>query len=154
MQIVVTPGMKLEDIEKMHILNTFKYCGGDRAKTAHCLGVSIRTIGNKLEQYKKEDEKEGKRLDEVKRQREEFQQRQRGIHPAQFGQASSALRSFDLRPEEGGFQSTTEVKSQSEMPLPERQEVQNVLPNEATNLHSQKSRRPIPREDGFSGPGI
>ncbi len=154
MQIVVTPGMKLEDIEKMHILSTFKYCGGDRAKTANCLGISIRTVGNKLEQYKKEDEKEEKRLDAIKRERAEFLLRQRGIHPAQFGQASSAERSFDIRFEGDGFQSTPKAGAEQAMSVSERQEVQGVLSEQVTDLNSKKSRTRLPREDGFSGPGL
>lgn len=150
MQIIVTPGMKMADIEKMHILNTFRYCNGDRAKMAACLGIAIRTVGNKLEQYREEDEKEEKRLNDVKREREEFLQRQRGIHPSQFGQASSAIRGYDLQSMEDGFQSTTEVGQKSEMPMSERQEVQGVLPIQVTNLNPKKTRGTIPREDGFS----
>ncbi len=45
------PNMKLEDIEKAHILNTLDHCLGNRTQAASILGISIRTLRNKLQQY-------------------------------------------------------------------------------------------------------
>ncbi len=45
-------GMTLAEIECRAIVQTLKYCGGNRAKTARQLGVSEKTIYNKIKQFK------------------------------------------------------------------------------------------------------
>jgi transcriptional regulator with GAF, ATPase, and Fis domain len=42
----------LAELEKRHILSTLEYCGGNRTKTAEQLDISIRTLRNKLNEYK------------------------------------------------------------------------------------------------------
>ena len=44
-------GMRLEKIEKIAILNTLKKNDGNRADTAHQLGISVKTLYNKLDKY-------------------------------------------------------------------------------------------------------
>lgn len=41
----------LSDVEKKHILDTLELMGGNRTKTAEKLGISIRTLRNKLNEY-------------------------------------------------------------------------------------------------------
>ncbi|MFO0490993.1 MAG: sigma 54-interacting transcriptional regulator, partial [bacterium] len=42
----------LEDIERDAIVNTLKKFGGHRQKTAHALGIGVRTLGLKLKKWK------------------------------------------------------------------------------------------------------
>ncbi len=44
-------GMTLSEIECRAIVQTLKHCGGNRAKTARQLGVSEKTIYNKIKQF-------------------------------------------------------------------------------------------------------
>ena len=44
-------GMTLKEVEKHHILMTLKACQGKKNKTAEKLGISLRTLRNKLESY-------------------------------------------------------------------------------------------------------
>ena len=44
----------LAEIEKQHILSTLKSLDGHRAQTAKVLGISIRTLRNKLNEYKEQ----------------------------------------------------------------------------------------------------
>lgn len=44
-------GMTLEEIEKQTIISTLDRCGGNRTKTAFTLGISLRTLRNKLRSY-------------------------------------------------------------------------------------------------------
>jgi two-component system response regulator FlrC len=44
---VITSG----DLEKNHILTTLDKCGGNRTHAARKLGISIRTLRNKLNEY-------------------------------------------------------------------------------------------------------
>ena len=48
--------LTLDEIEKRAILKTLRAEGGNRTKTAEVLNVNIRTLRNKLNQYKKEGE--------------------------------------------------------------------------------------------------
>lgn len=45
------PGMTLEQVEKAVILKAFRHYGGVQTATASALGVSVRTIRNKLVSY-------------------------------------------------------------------------------------------------------
>ena len=47
-------GRKIEDVERQMILNTLDHCLGNRTHAANILGISIRTLRNKLNQYKDE----------------------------------------------------------------------------------------------------
>jgi transcriptional regulator with PAS, ATPase and Fis domain len=47
-----TPGQTLNDIERNVILEALKYHGGNRTHTAKALGISIRTLRNKLADYR------------------------------------------------------------------------------------------------------
>jgi two-component system response regulator FlrC len=42
----------LSDIEKFHILAAVKQCQGNRTHAARLLNISIRTLRNKLNEYK------------------------------------------------------------------------------------------------------
>ena len=47
----VTAEMTLDDVEKTHILKTLTFQGGNKTKTAHSLGITIKTLYNKLHRY-------------------------------------------------------------------------------------------------------
>ncbi|MCP8882739.1 hypothetical protein NIM87_04450 [Devosia sp. XJ19-1] len=44
-------GQTLHEIERHVILQTLRHCGGNRTRTARMLGVSLRTVRNKLRTY-------------------------------------------------------------------------------------------------------
>jgi len=47
----VRPGMKLADVERQMILSTLDQCGGNKKRTAELLGISLKTLYNRLNQY-------------------------------------------------------------------------------------------------------
>jgi len=49
-----TPGRTLDQIEKNVILDALKYHQGNRTHTARSLGISIRTLRNKLADYRRD----------------------------------------------------------------------------------------------------
>jgi DNA-binding NtrC family response regulator len=44
-------GATVEDIERELVLQTLARCGGNRTHAARILGVSVRTLRNKIRQY-------------------------------------------------------------------------------------------------------
>ena len=44
-------GRTVADVERELILETLKHCGGNRTHAANILGISIRTLRNKLNEY-------------------------------------------------------------------------------------------------------
>ena len=51
----VQPGTPLADVEKQMILSTLKKFGDDKKRTAEALGVSVKTLYNKLKLYRSQD---------------------------------------------------------------------------------------------------
>ena len=45
--------------QRQIILGTLKYCGGDKRRAAKALGVSLKTLYNRLGAYEEEDEGAG-----------------------------------------------------------------------------------------------
>lgn len=48
---VIRIGQTVADVERHLILDTLGYCGGNRTHAAKILGISIRTLRNKLNDY-------------------------------------------------------------------------------------------------------
>lgn len=46
--------MPLDEVEKRHILDVLRQTGGNRTQAAATLGISIRTLRNKLAAYRKD----------------------------------------------------------------------------------------------------
>jgi len=47
-------GTPLADAQKQIILGTLKHCGGDKRRAAKALGVSLKTLYNRLGTYENE----------------------------------------------------------------------------------------------------
>jgi DNA-binding NtrC family response regulator len=50
-QAVYKSGMKLSELEKEAIRRTLEETGGHRARTAEKLGISVRTLHRKIQEY-------------------------------------------------------------------------------------------------------
>ena len=75
-----SPGVKLEAVEKQVILKTLQFYKNNKTSAANALGISIRTIDNKLEKYSRQDKANQKAAESRQRERELFLARSRGQH--------------------------------------------------------------------------
>lgn len=48
----LSPGMTVSEVERLLIMKTLEYTGQNRTRAAHMLGISIRTLRNKINEYK------------------------------------------------------------------------------------------------------
>lgn len=50
--VTVSPGMALADMERLMIAETLKSCRGNKTRTAATLGISLKTLYNRLNEYR------------------------------------------------------------------------------------------------------
>lgn len=74
-----SPGVTLDMIEKQVIKKAFSFFRNNKTATAISLGISIRTLDNKLEIYKKEDEILEEETTALRKREQDFLRRARGI---------------------------------------------------------------------------
>jgi DNA-binding NtrC family response regulator len=53
--VTVRPGMTIADAERMLIFATLRQFGGDKTRAAESLGISLKTLYNRLHAYEKEE---------------------------------------------------------------------------------------------------
>lgn len=75
------PGTTIYDLEKMAITDAMRFYEGRKTDVAQALGISIKTLYNKLEEYAREDESRAKREAADVRKRENWLREQRGEAP-------------------------------------------------------------------------
>lgn len=116
-------------IEKQVILNAFRFYRGNKTQCSISLGISIRTLENKLEKYEADGiaQRDAEIKDEA--ERAEILDRHRGIIPSSKSQEGGAR----IYGANAGVhvQSAPEVPAQQSMPMPQSEKVQSVLPKQA-----------------------
>jgi hypothetical protein len=140
------PGITLEEMEKHCILAAIRFYRGNKTQTAGALGIAIRTLDAKLEKYEadtlREDEK--RVLDRI--ERAATLDRMRGVEFTRQNTVGSAFQSQPAErnrqaeqkaasvlnaPSGMGVESSARATTEHVVPLPERKEVQSVLPRQA-----------------------
>lgn len=158
-----SPGVTLENVEKQTILAAFRHFRGNKTQTAISLGIAIRTLDNKLEQYQAEDTKKEKSKDERDARSRSFLERQRGFTTSSDGSVQviegakrnvaperdvvsgetreTAERAPNGSDAEAGLRMEPVAESVSEqpVPLPLGKEVQSMSPKHAAgNRHGKR----------------
>lgn len=130
--IIWSPGTRLDDIERQVILKAFGYYNKNKTATANALGIAIRTLDVKLEKYGADDAAV-KAADEQRKANREFQlARARGIVPPTA--AAPGRQGAEIREDSAEAQTRlllqpdSSIPPQQPVPLPERSEVQEMLP--------------------------
>lgn len=72
-------GVKLEDMERQIILYTLHFFKENREACARALGVSVKTIFNKLEKYEADNQVQIKQEEEYQKKRAEWLKRARAV---------------------------------------------------------------------------
>jgi DNA-binding NtrC family response regulator len=55
--VTITPGMTVDEAEQKLIMATLDSAGGNKTRAAEMLGISLKTLHNKLNRFKEEDTK-------------------------------------------------------------------------------------------------
>lgn len=151
--ITWSPGMTLGVIEKLIILEAFRFFRFNKTATASSLGIAIRTLDNKLSQYEMEDKVEQERQDQQERKRQELLQRARGNPPNNVGipynaytipEISNSWKKQTFTHDSSPGSRVESIANSSEkqvVSLHEREEIQ-ALPSEQVATSNKKRGRP------------
>jgi hypothetical protein len=136
-----SPGVTLEGIEKQVILYAFRFYRGNKTQTSISLGISIRTLENKLEKYEQDGKIQAATEERETQQRDDQLKRARGI-VGQPQVPTAPAQGNEMGTSAGPHaQSATELPEKSAVPLPERGKVQEVLHAKAAgHRHERRSR--------------
>ena len=145
------PGMKLDELEKLAILAAFRFYRANKSQTAISLGITVRTLENKLGQYEQESREHEQKLNDERERNREILNRMRGIpqvadvprnpHLQRTSENVQAIEQPSLRPNAGiHLEPTYKSAPQQPMPVPQRQEVQSVLPKQPAQSGQQRRR--------------
>ncbi len=147
--IIWSPGVTLDSIEKQVILKAFRFYRGNKTATAQALGIAIRTLDNKLTAYEADGKAEKEREEDGKQQRAEWLKRQRGTVGTNIDDADTHVKQHATTTEGTRSESTSagvrvesadKSAAQSPVSLPERAQVQGVLPKQAAQSGARRSR--------------
>ncbi len=133
-QIVWSPGVKLDDIEKQVILKAYSHFGKNKTATANALGIAIRTLDNKLERYELDVKEQEQRSGRDKATREAQLARHRGIPSAAQAPIQQHNRSNGNEANaRNGVEPVTNTSAKSSVSVPEPKEIQGVLPRKTAS---------------------
>lgn len=111
------PGMTLASVERAIIEKAFRFYDGNKTRTAQSLGIAIRTLDNRLEEYAAENQKLAD-----------------GV-VSTFNAPAGSTEDSPYNPE-----SASKVASEQSLSVQKRQEVQKVSPQPAAKVHSGRGR--------------
>lgn len=131
-----SPGVTLEAVEKQVILKAFRWFRGNKTQTSIALGISIRTLENKLEKYEDDGRKQELAEQADREKRQAHLNRARGLTVAPTQESTS------VHGTGSGVhaQSSAETGPQHSMPVSESKKVQEVLPSKASAGREQRRR--------------
>lgn len=134
-----SPGVTLEDIEKVVILKAFRHFRGNKTITANALGIAVRTLDNKLEKYESDGRIAKDRDDADRIKRSEFIDRQRG--GGAIGNAQAPIPARSNHSASGlPLESIANATAQHAVPVQERPKIQTVSSVKAAESSARKNR--------------
>lgn len=139
-EIIWSPGMSLDAIEKIVILKAYSFFKNNKTATSASLGIAIRTLDSKLDRYEQEQKLEEERQENEHARRTEFLARQRGNPPNNIGLPYSPIPALHGAISGPRMESITNAASEHAMSLSKREEVQVVLSKQTPASNPKKNR--------------
>lgn len=139
-EIIWSVGMTLDSIEKMIILKAYSFFRHNKTQTAASLGISPRTLDNKLERYESELDSESERQANELRKRTAFLIKQRGNPPNNQGVPFTPTAALPGSHVGARMESFANAPEKPTLPVSERTQVQAMLSKNVTAGHKGKSR--------------
>ncbi len=142
--IMWSPGVTLEHIERQVIVKAYFHYRENKTATAAALGISVRTLDNKFEKYALDDQ--GAKEADEQRQRDKEHQlaRSRGIVGGGFyanvPQVAQQPASSAEAATRNDIQPAQNAAAEQPVSVPQRTEVQSVLPKNAAHGGNSKRR--------------
>lgn len=122
------PGLTVELAEQLVIEGAYKWFRGNKTQAALAVGLTVKTFHLKLEKYDADRAHLKTRMERATLEREEQLRRARGLPSASPG----------IRVE-----SAAQAPAEPSLPVPERKEVQEVLPRQAAKGSSKRQSERI-----------
>lgn len=130
------PGITLEEVEKQVILSALRFYRNNKTQTANVLGISVRTVDHKLEKYEADRINFEERARQSKLNDQETLARMRGV---EFTRHNTVGSPTQIQPPPThsaatgvGVEPTQDIAPKQPVPVPKREEVQSVLPKQAS----------------------
>lgn len=117
MEMNWTPGMTLAAVERAVIEKAYRFYEENKTRTAQALGIAIRTLDNRLEEYAAQD-----------------------IKLAETSTPSLNAEARDSQDSPYRTESDAQMAPQQSLPVSERKEVQKMSPGPNTKVHQNRSR--------------
>lgn len=142
------PGLTIAHAEKQCILEAMKHFQGNQTRCAAALGISVRTLAYKLEEYREDERKDNERRelaklqarDDVARARNGFQ----GMQPSKL-QEVKGVHDAHARM---SVESAAQIPQEQQMPVSERPQVQEVLPEQVIAGRPRRGRPKLQKTNG------
>ncbi len=135
-QIIWSPGMTLEAVERQVIQKAIQFYHDNRQLTAASLGISPPTLNARILKYEAEDSAAKHVQDRQRRKEAHHLARARGQTVAAFEDTDSGSEADAWLYEE----SAAEDSEESKMSMSERPKVQSVLHKQAANVRAGNRR--------------
>lgn len=134
------PGMSLAEVERETILLALHHYNKNKTAAAQCLGISVRTLDGRLEQYEKEVTERKQREQEKAARDAAFLKRcQHGNLDAP--KAAELPANADVALNGGAeVQPPPSIPPRQSMPVSEREDVRNVLSRSSPSSGSRRAR--------------
>ena len=128
-----SPGITLQALERDWIVSSLKFYQYNKTRTAQALGISIRTLDNKIKEYEDAAIDAADRAAAERADRAATLDKMRGPFITQYNGLGSANQLFPRAetPARIQMEPIANDTRQQAMPMPERQEVQEVLPSKS-----------------------
>lgn len=134
--ITWTPGVSLASIEKQVILAAFRFYRGNKTTTSTALGISIRTLDNKLEKYEADGKADKEKEQTHARKQSDYLARARGNLGGTSSSNAAASKAVGDDTAHGNkahegvrVEPAVVAPAQQAMPMPQRKEVQAMPSN-------------------------